>query len=155
MRCALVALVVASVLGEAAEPELHLADAALDGRVQSVARALGQQYLEGLNSTTGTIGDMGKGVALGNAAHIVCSNWLIAVSTQRRLVIRSHLLKALFSPPAGLPPELLYHRAASSSRHGAMLTSAVTQYSQLAAFLRGSKDVLGVQWQFKVCPRAP
>ena len=146
--------VLTSTIAGAAELEVHLADAALDERVERVARALGQQYLENLNSTTGIIGDMGKGVALGNAAHVVCSNWLIAVSTRRRLLIRSHLLKALFSPPAGLPPELLYHRAGPGQARqlGALLTSSVTTYPQLSQFLSAMKDVLGVQWQFKVVP---
>ena len=79
-----------------------VADPSMDARVERVARALGQRYSSFAHTTSKTITDPGKGIALGNAAHIVSSNWLVALLSGRRLVVRNPILRALFELPQGV-----------------------------------------------------
>ena len=83
-----------------------------DARVAAVAYALGERYVvqAAAAGSAFTISDPGPGVALGNAAHMIASNWLIAVATGRRLVIRSPILRGLF------PPVLWYSATDAYSR---------------------------------------
>ena len=143
-------------MGDSAEVS-ELADDALDARVDAVARSLGHQYIRDFNRTRQTIGDLGVGVALGNAAHAVCSNFLLALAFGRRLVIRSVIIRGLFAPPAGMTADMIFApgRKGNSERNegSPTLTSSITEYRQLESFFvsnKASPHIRGIQWQFKV-----
>lgn len=130
------------------------ADPIADSRVASVAKKLGEQYIAQAATADRffTISDPGPGVAIGNAAHIIASNWLIAVATGRRLVIRSPIIRGIFDPPANLSAEAIHAPHGSGRSKANIFGATITTYSQLKQFLNShsSKSITGVWWHFAI-----